>query len=211
LRHLWCSPAHSCESIGLGDDSLLLGEGGNGSGSRRCAHEVGGRRLVCVGLEGRPEFFLWETGGGRGWYRQSDPSPQSESCSLIGTTTYCSRAATSCTRWHARPLLDDGALHASHRQTACARSAAARVLALWELWFIIAAHSGGGWLGCAAQLGRGRRSGCGNCRVSWCAAGVLVELGECSRARCGGWIWGRFGGSVCLTSRPDVLRTRAAR
>ena len=69
----------------------------------------------------------------------------------------------------------------------------------------------GGWRGCAGQPGRGRRSGCGNCRVLWCAAGVLVEVREWSRARCGGWIWGRFGGSVCLTSRPSALRTRAAR
>jgi hypothetical protein len=40
FRHLSCSPARSCESTGLGDDGQLLGEGGNGSGSRRCAHEV---------------------------------------------------------------------------------------------------------------------------------------------------------------------------
>jgi len=39
-RHLACSPVYFCESTGLGDDALLLGEGGNGSGSRRCAHEV---------------------------------------------------------------------------------------------------------------------------------------------------------------------------
>jgi hypothetical protein len=40
FRHLSCSPVHSCESAGRGDDGQLLEEGGNGSGSRRYAHEV---------------------------------------------------------------------------------------------------------------------------------------------------------------------------
>jgi hypothetical protein len=69
----------------------------------------GGRRLVWE-AEGRPSSFCGKRMG-RGWYRQSDPTPQTEGCSLC-TTTYLSSAATGCTRWHTRPLLHDGALHA---------------------------------------------------------------------------------------------------
>jgi hypothetical protein len=75
FRHLWCSPAHSCESAGLGDDGPLLGEDGNGSGSRRWAHEVWWAP-ACVGRLKVGRVLLWETGGGRGWYRRSDPAPQ---------------------------------------------------------------------------------------------------------------------------------------
>jgi hypothetical protein len=75
FRHLSCSPARSCESAKLGDDGQLLGEGGNGSGSRRCAHEVWWAP-ACVGRLKVGRVLLWEAGGGRDWYRQSDPSPQ---------------------------------------------------------------------------------------------------------------------------------------
>ena len=36
-------------------------------------------------------------------------------------------------------------------------------------------------------------------------------MSEGVRERCGGWIWGSFGGSVSPTSRSDVLLTGAAR
>jgi hypothetical protein len=109
----------------------------------------GGRRLVWVVLLkvsiGR--VLLWETDGGRGWYRQSDPSPQmiKLKVALSYSSTHTFRAPPLVARAGTRA--PSSTMPLSTPPSARAGSAAARVLALCELWFIIAAHSGvvGAW------------------------------------------------------------------
>jgi hypothetical protein len=143
FRHLSCSPAHFCESAGLGDDGQLLGEGGHESGSRQCAHEVWWAP-ACVGDSWRAELFLWETGG---LWLVSTERP-------VGCLAKVALSYYKTHTFRAPPLVDRASTRApsstmplSTPPTARAGSAAARVLALCELWFIIAAHSGvvGAW------------------------------------------------------------------
>jgi hypothetical protein len=89
-----------------------------------------------------------------------------------------------------------------------------RATSLPEFWTLVAEHSGlvGAWrlTGVCRASREGARDWLRTLRRLVVAAAGSTG-GKGTRARCGGWIWGSFSGSACLTSDAIAASTRPAR